>query len=84
MPEGTADILIVGAGIAGASLACELSGSCSVIVLEAEDQPGYHATGRSAAFFLESYGNETIRALTRASRAFFEQPPPDFCAKRRC
>ena len=80
MPDGTADILIVGAGIAGASLACELSSSCSVIVLEAEDQPGYHATGRSAAFFLESYGNATIRALTRASRAFFEQPPPGFSA----
>ncbi|MGI9344019.1 MAG: NAD(P)/FAD-dependent oxidoreductase [Gammaproteobacteria bacterium] len=79
MPDGTADILIVGAGIAGASLACELGTSASVVLLEAEEQPGYHATGRSAAFFLESYGNETIRALTRASRGFFEHPPDGFC-----
>lgn len=74
-----ADVLIVGAGIAGASLAYELRDACSLVLLEAEDQPGYHATGRSAAFFTEAYGNESIRALTAASRAFFEQPPSDFC-----
>jgi D-arginine dehydrogenase len=51
-----------------------------VVLLEAEDQPGLHATGRSAAMFFESYGNATVRALTRASREFFQQPPPGFAA----
>jgi D-arginine dehydrogenase len=46
--------------------------------LERESQPGYHATGRSAALFMESYGTPQVRALTRASRAFFEQPPPGY------
>jgi D-arginine dehydrogenase len=70
--------LIVGAGMAGASLAYELGDAHAVTLLESEDQPGYHATGRSAAFFSEIYGNETIRALTAASREFFGQPPAVF------
>jgi len=78
VPSDTAEFLIVGAGIAGASLAYELGDAHAVTVLEAEEQPGYHATGRSAAFFSETYGNETIRALTAASRTFFEQPPAGF------
>jgi D-arginine dehydrogenase len=49
-----------------------------VLVLEREPQPGYHSTGRSAAMFIETYGTPTIRALTRASRAFYEQPPNGF------
>ena len=72
------DIVIVGAGIAGASLAWRLAGQRSVLLLEREAQPGYHSTGRSAALFMESYGPPTVRALTRASRAFYEQPPPGF------
>lgn len=72
-----ADFLIIGAGIAGASVAYELSAEASVIVLEMEDQPGFHATGRSAAFFTELYGNAVMRGLTSASRAFFEAPPAD-------
>src|SRR5439155_21289034 len=72
------DIAIVGAGIAGASLAFRLAGRRSVIVLERESQPGYHSTGRSAAMFMESYGPPMVRALTRASRAFYEQPPAGF------
>ena len=72
------DIAIVGAGIAGASLAWRLAGQRSVLLLEREAQPGYHSTGRSAALFMESYGPPTVRALTRASRAFYEQPPPGF------
>lgn len=79
MQPDTADVVIVGAGIAGASLACELGRTHAVVLLETEDQPGFHATGRSAAFFLESYGNDAIQALTRASRSFFEQPPANFC-----
>lgn len=74
----TSDYLIVGAGIAGASVAWELARDHSVTLLEAEDQPGFHATGRSAAFYSEIYGNEVIRALTAASRSFFESPPAGF------
>jgi D-arginine dehydrogenase len=72
------DILIVGAGIAGASLAWRLAGQRSVALLEREGQPGYHSTGRSAAMFMESYGPPMVRALTRASRAFYERPPEGF------
>ena len=72
------DVLVVGAGIAGASAAYELAASGSVILLEQESQPGYHTTGRSAAQFLETYGNSVIRRLTRASRAFFFTPPDGF------
>lgn len=74
----TSDYLIVGAGIAGASVAWELARDHSVTLLEAEEQPGFHATGRSAAFFSEIYGNALIRSLTTASRSFFETPPTDF------
>lgn len=74
----TVDVLIIGAGIAGASLAWRLAGTCSVMVVEREDQPGLHATGRSAAMFMESYGPPGVRALTRASRAFYEHPPAGF------
>src|SRR5258706_1335100 len=72
------DIAIVGAGIAGASLAYFLAGRRSVLLLEREAQPGYHSTGRSAAMFMESYGPPGVRALTRASRTFYEQPPRGF------
>jgi D-arginine dehydrogenase len=61
------DIAIVGAGIAGASLAAELAPHMSVAILEMEDSPGYHATGRSAAFWSETYGGPAIQPLTTAS-----------------
>ena len=64
--------------MAGVSVACELARDRRVVLLEAESQPGYHATGRSAAFYVQAYGNEVIQALTTASRAFFEQPPASF------
>ena len=72
------DVAIVGAGIAGASLGYRLAGRRSVVVLERESQPGYHSTGRSAAMFMESYGPPMVRALTRASRVFYEHPPAGF------
>jgi len=72
------DVAIVGAGIAGASLAYRLAQGARVVLLERESQPGYHATGRSAAMFMESYGPSGVRALTRASRAFYEHPPEGF------
>lgn len=73
-----ADFLVIGAGIAGASVACFLAPHGRVTVLEREPQPGYHSTGRSAALFLESYGTPQVRALTRASRAFYDAPPDGF------
>jgi D-arginine dehydrogenase len=72
------DVAIIGAGIAGASLAYRLAGQRSLVLLERESQPGYHSTGRSAAMFMESYGPPAVRALTRASRKFFTQPPAGF------
>lgn len=62
------DIAIVGAGMAGASLAADVAPHASVLLLEAEDMPGYHATGRSAAFWSETYGGPGIAPLTTASR----------------
>lgn len=72
------DVLVIGGGIAGASAAARLASHQSVAVLEREHLAGYHTTGRSAAFFTENYGNAVIRALTRASRAFFEDPVEPF------
>ena len=74
----SADFIVIGAGIAGASVAYWLAPHGRVVVLEREPQPGYHSTGRSAALFFETYGPEQVRALTRASRGFFADPPPGF------
>lgn len=72
------DIAIVGAGIAGASLAAELAPHASVVLLEAEERPGYHATGRSAAFWDETYGGPGVQPLTTASGEWLRSPPPAF------
>ncbi len=74
----SADFLVIGGGIAGASLAYWLAQAGRVIVLEREAHPGYHSTGRSAALFMESYGTPQVRALTMASRAFMDAPPAGF------
>ena len=74
----TDDVLIIGAGIAAASLGYFLAPHAKVTLLERESQPGYHSTGRSAALFMASYGTEQVRALTRASRAFLDAPPAGF------
>jgi D-arginine dehydrogenase len=66
-------IAIVGAGMAGASLAAEIAGEAQVLLLEAEDQPGYHSTGRSAAFWAETYGGPMVQPLTTASGPFLER-----------
>ena len=73
------DFLIVGAGIAAASVGYFLAPHARVTLLERESQPGYHSTGRSAALFLASYGTDQVRALTLASRAFLDAPPAGFC-----
>jgi D-arginine dehydrogenase len=72
------DVAIVGAGMAGASLAAELAPHASVAMIEAEPQPGYHATGRSAAFWTETYGGPGVQPLTTASEAMLRDPPADF------
>jgi D-arginine dehydrogenase len=68
----TADVIVVGAGIAGSAAAAHLAAGGRVVLLERESQPSYHSTGRSAALFTETYGNRAIRILTGASRAFYE------------
>lgn len=73
------DVVVIGAGMAGASVGWRLAQAGQrVLVLERESQPGYHTTGRSAALFEEHYGPEQVQALTRASRAFYERPPAGF------
>lgn len=72
------DVVVIGAGIAGASLAALLAPHCRVAVLERESHAGYHATGRSAALYSAIYGNAAVRALTRASRDFLFSPPVEF------
>lgn len=78
LPDPSHDIAIIGGGIVGASIAHFLAPHRRVLLLEGESQPGYHATGRSAALFVESYGPTMVRALTRASRSFFQHPPEGF------
>ncbi|WP_419825841.1 NAD(P)/FAD-dependent oxidoreductase [Sphingomonas sp.] len=72
------DVAIVGAGMAGASLAAELARHASVVLIEAEERPGYHATGRSAAFWSETYGGPGVQPLTTASRDLLAAPPAEF------
>jgi D-arginine dehydrogenase len=74
----TYDFIIVGGGIAGASAAYELAAHARVLVLERESQPGYHTTGRSAALFVQTHGPAVIRALSRAAKDFFLNPPNGF------
>ena len=71
---GDADVIVIGAGIAGASAAYEMAAGRRVLLLERERQPGYHTTGRSAALLTETYGNAVMRALTRASKPFLLAP----------
>lgn len=74
----TYDVAIIGAGMAGASLAAALAPRLRVLILEAEDHPGYHATGRSAAFWTETYGGAGVQPLTSASGPFLAAPPQTF------
>ncbi|WP_439887692.1 NAD(P)/FAD-dependent oxidoreductase [Pseudomonas sp. MBLB4123] len=72
------DYLIIGAGIAGASTGYFLSPHGKTVLLERESLPGYHATGRSAALYTLAYGTPQVRALSAASRTFFDSPPTGF------
>jgi D-arginine dehydrogenase len=72
------DVVVIGAGMAGASVAAFLSSHRRVALVEAEEQAGYHTTGRSAALWTANYGPRDVRLLTRLSRGFFESPPDGF------
>jgi D-arginine dehydrogenase len=72
------DILVVGGGIAGLSAAAALAPHSRVTVLEAEEQIGFHSSGRSATMLHYALGDRLVRALTLASRPFFDAPPAEF------
>lgn len=72
------DFLVVGAGISGSAAAYELASHGSVLLVETEASPGYHATGRSAALFTPHQGTPLVQAINRASAAFFAMPPAGF------
>ncbi|WP_262694331.1 NAD(P)/FAD-dependent oxidoreductase [Kordiimonas aquimaris] len=74
----TVDFLIVGAGIAGAGMAYRLAGHGRVLLVDMEAQAGYHTTGRSAAFYAETYGGPRVQPLTTASKDFLHNPPLGF------
>lgn len=78
------DFLVIGAGIGGTSAAYFLSERKKVIVLEMEDQPGYHTTGRSIAVYTEAYGPRPIRALAKSGHAFFTRPSAKFTETALC
>ena len=76
--SGNTDILVIGGGIAGLSAVAALSSRARVTVLEAEEQVGYHSSGRSATMVHYALGDRLVRALTLASRPFLDNPPADF------
>jgi D-arginine dehydrogenase len=75
---GSFDVVVVGGGIAGVSVAGELAPEARVLVLEREAQPAYHASGRSAAIYIEPYSSDPIFALTMATLPFLREPPDGF------
>src|SRR5580692_10872132 len=72
------DVCVIGAGIAGASAAGRLAADRSVVLVEREEHPGMHTTGRSVAIYTETLIGVQIAPLTSASRTFFETPPEGF------
>jgi D-arginine dehydrogenase len=78
MNEQTLDAIVIGAGIAGATVAAHLAEDRRVALIEAEEAAGYHSTGRSAAIWILNYGPPDVRVLTGLSRPFFEHPPEGF------
>jgi len=72
------DFAIIGAGIAGVSVAYHLAPRARVIILEREHVAAYHTTGRSAALHSETYGSAEIRAITVATGHFYRNLPQGF------
>lgn len=73
------DVVVIGAGIAGAAAAWSLAEHLRVVLVERESTPGVHATGRSASILSETSGHDVVCMLARASRPFFERPPDALC-----
>lgn len=63
-------LAVIGGGMAGISLAARAAEAFQVTVLEAESQPAYHSSGRSAAVAIECYENEVVSALTEPGRDY--------------
>jgi len=78
MDAGNFDIVVIGAGMAGATTAAHLATDYRVALIEAEDAAGYHTTGRSASMWILGYGPPDVRVLTSLSRGFYESPPAGF------
>lgn len=78
MTNQKCDFLIIGGGIAGASAAFELARHGKVVILERENSPDYHSSGRSSASFVETYGDDVVRALNTGSLPFLDTPPDGF------
>ena len=72
------DIIVIGAGMAGSTAAAHLAPHMRVALVEAEEAPGYHTTGRSAAMWMLNYGPPDARVLVGLSRDFLVAPPPGF------
>ena len=82
MDSHEVDAVVIGAGIAGSTVAAHLAADRRVALIEAEESAGYHTTGRSAALWVLNYGPPDVRLLTGLSRPFFEQPPAGFTETR--
>jgi len=72
------DFLVIGAGVSGAAAAAELALSGTVTLLEMEERPGYHSSGRSAALYTPNYGPAFVRTIIAASAKFYRNPPTGF------
>ena len=66
------DVVIIGGGIAGMSACAQLAQYVKVVLLEAEPELCYHSSGRSAATYIEDYGNQVTKALNKASLTFLK------------
>ena len=76
------DVVIVGGGIAGMSACAQLAPYFKVVLLEAEPELCYHSSGRSAATFIEDYGNRVTKELNKASLTFLKSESQGFLKKR--
>ena len=76
-PTHDVDVVVIGGGIAGVSAAAAVAPRRRVVLVEQEARLAQHATGRSAASYVASYGPAPIRSLTRASRAALVAMVPD-------
>ncbi|MGD9991004.1 NAD(P)/FAD-dependent oxidoreductase [Pseudonocardia sp.] len=65
--NGSVDVVVIGGGIAGASVAYELAAHRRVLLLEAEQALATHSTARSAATCIPGHGTGPVRALVAAS-----------------